>query len=177
MARAAAPAASAPFTHGLGLRTAGRCCSDIPSMSRLAEHHDPEPVIGGQDHVGEKAGHDAAVADQAVPALLAELEPQPPARRPGIELEVRLEHGGQGVGLEHRAVLAAAATQQGGHVAGHVRGGGVQAAPAGGHDLAVSHRLEATRAQHVPGGQARPDPLGADQVGVPHPQWVKDVLA
>jgi hypothetical protein len=74
-------------------------------------------------------------------------------------------------------VLAAAAVQQGGHIAGQVGGGRVDAAAAGGHDLAIGDRLEATGTQHIPGGQVGPDPLGADQVGVVHPQGVEDALA
>lgn len=123
-----------------------------------------------------EAGHDATLADGLVPALLAGFEPEPHARQPRIGLEMRLEHGRQGLGFEHRTVLVGAGVQQGGDVAGHVPRRGVHRARAGSGEVAVGDRLEAPGAQHVAGGEAGADLLRTDEVGVLHPQWLENVV-
>ena len=90
---------------------------------------------------------------------------------------MRLEHGRQGLGLQHQVLLACVHLLKCGDVAGDVRCSGVDAAAARGRDLAVGDRLQAAGAKHVPGGQAGADALGADEVGVLHPQRFEDALA
>ena len=109
--------------------------------------------------------------------LLAELERNPHARQPRVELEVRPEHRRQGLGFQHQVLPACVQSLERGDVAGDVLCRGVHAAAARGWDLAVGDRVQAAGAEHVPGGEAGADALGADEVGVVHPQRFEDALA
>ena len=90
---------------------------------------------------------------------------------------MRREHAGESLGFEYLAVLAAAAGQQRRHVAGHVGGGGVDAAGAGGHQIAVAHRARTAGSQGVPGREPGPDPVGPGQVGAGHAERPEDAVA
>ncbi len=141
------------------------------------ERDDTGALARGEQQGGVEAGQDPVVTDGLVLAGVAAEEPQAHARYPGIGLVVRLEHGGERVGLQHLAVFACAAAQQGRGVAGHVAGGGVDRGGAGWHGLAVGDRLEAAGAQLVPGGKAGPHPFGPEQIGVLHAERAEHVLA
>ncbi len=77
------------------------------------ERDDTGALIRGEQQGGVEAGPDPVVTDRLVLAGVAAEKPQAHARYPGIGLIVRPEHGGEGLGLDHPAVLACAAAQQG----------------------------------------------------------------
>lgn len=115
--------------------------------------------------------------DGSMSSFLAEEEPQAHAGNPGIRLVVRPEHGCERLGLEHRAVLVAAAAQQRCDVASHVSRGRVDGGGARRGGLTVDDRRETAGAKRVSGGPARPDPLGADDVAALHAEGPEDVLS
>ena len=145
------------------------CRAAAVEAAGVAEDEDPGPVFGSQGNRRMETREDAGLANSPVIALLPEFEPQSHSWHAWIGLEVRSEHGRHRFGSQHRAVVVdGGQSQQGGDVASDICGGGVHPASARGRNLAVGNRLEAARAQHIPGGQVRLDPFRSDQVGVLH---------
>ena len=59
----------------------------------VGQDDNPDPGVGCDGHLGQVPGDDAVMTDGAVTVLVAQEEPQPHARHPGVGLEVRVEHG------------------------------------------------------------------------------------
>ena len=81
--------------------------------SGAGERDDTGALAWGEQQRGVETGPDPVVAYGLVLADLAAEAPQAHAGYAGIGLVVRLEHGGERVGLQHPAVLACTAAQQG----------------------------------------------------------------
>ena len=121
---------------------AARSCADHPGRRWLLKTMTPMPSSGAKASA-EWNGHDAGLANSLVIPLLAKFERQTHARDARIWLEVQPEHRRQGLGPQHRVLLAGDDPQQGSDVANHVSRAGIHPAPARRWNLPVSHRLEA----------------------------------
>ena len=78
----------------------------------VGEGQDADAVVGGQEELRAEPRQDPPVLDEATAAGLGAEERKPDARNVRIGPVVRVEHGGDRLWLEHRAVLVRPAAEE-----------------------------------------------------------------
>src|SRR5215212_9928550 len=98
-------------------------------------------------------------------------------RYSGVGLVVRLEHQRDGVRPQNRTMLTGTPGEEGGDVARHVQGCGVDRAGRRCHPLTVYDRLRTVRTNAVASGQPHCKPWRSQQIGIGHPEGLEDALS